>query len=416
MKQGPVTVRNPYTRVLRPVACRWLLLTLWTAAGAGAAEPWVALEQAAGGLGLTNRVAARDSVLLSQAPLTLRFRAGSRRLETSDALVWLHAAPLAPSPASADWLLAAVDLQTVIAPILTPTQGPPVRLRVMLDPGHGGEDGGAATPAADLLEKNFVLDLACRIGARLEDAGMEVGYTREEDTFRSLEERGRTAAVWRADAFVSLHANYAINHTAAGSETYVLPAAGQPATAGDSRFPVRPCAGNTNDQLNTTLGYQIHRHLPGRTPATDRGLRRARYQVLRQAPCPAVLVECGFLSNSGDAARLRSNWYRARLATAISDGILDYARRLPPVSVAITNLPPAELMTVSTNAPSLTPTNAVPLPARAPAPELAPQPEPDPTPEPGDAEPPAEPAQDGPPATRDDARSAATQRGRHTRP
>jgi len=134
------------------------------------------------------------------------------------------------------------------------------------------------------------------------------------------------AEVWRADAFVSLHANFAENRQAAGPETYVLPLAGYAATGGDQSYSQRPRNGNSNDVCNTLLGYSIHRRLPGRPGDGDRGLRRARFQVLRQAGCPAVLVEVGFLSNAVEARLLASGWFRDRLARAVADGVLDYAR------------------------------------------------------------------------------------------
>ena len=279
-------------------------------------------------LGCTGRVVNADSIDIGDGTNRVRLYPGLRRSEVNGSTVWLHAVA-EPAGISNLVVLDARDVREVLLPLLRP---PPARrlLRVMLDPGHGGEDSGAVSARPAIQEKDLVLDLALRIGRRLEAAGLAVGYTRRDDTFPSLETRTATAGAWRADAFVSLHANFAENRQAAGPETYVLPLAGYAATGSDQRLSQRPRNGNSNDVCNTRLGYSIHRRLPGRGGEADRGLRRARFQVLRQAGCPAVLVEVGFLSNAVEARLLASGWFRGRLARAVADGVLDYAR--PPAA------------------------------------------------------------------------------------
>lgn len=301
---------------------------------AGAARLWadepklVEFEQAVRDAGITGIYPLADGLLLTNGEHSLRFNLGSRQILADGATVWLHAAPVLPYKATNGWQVAQDDLDSVLLPILAASNRPPEKLRVMLDAGHGGEDGGASSYDGEVVEKDFTLDLVCRLGALLEDAGMEVAYTREDDITLTLGERTKLAAATNADIFVSIHANTAGNMLAAGSETYVLPCAGQDAT-GASTLSTRARAGNTNDFCNNILAYSIHRRLPGRTRGRDRGVRRARYQVLRDAQCPAVLVECGFLSNTGDVKRLKSNWYRGKFAEAVKDGIVDYASRIP---------------------------------------------------------------------------------------
>ena len=100
-------------------------------------------------------------------------------------------------------------------------------------------------------------------------------------------------------------------------------------TSGEKGVAAVARVGNANDRLNTILGYEIQRRMPGRLGEADRGLRHARFQVLRDTPCPAVLVEIGFLSNPTDSRNLSSNWYRDRIAFALADGVCAFSVRRP---------------------------------------------------------------------------------------
>lgn len=320
--------------------CLWLALAAVGATGGGEPVPLAALQQM---LGWSSCVERAETIDIGDGTNRLRFFPGMRRAELNGVAVWLNAVA---EPAGTSLVnLAAADVERVLLPLFSQPSREPAPLRVMLDPGHGGEDGGASSSAPHLLEKELVLDLALRIGARLETAGMAVGYTRTNDTFLTLSERTALAGAWRADVFVSLHANTAGNRLASGRETYVLPLAGHPPT-GAGTLSDRPRAGNGHDRHNTLLGYHIHRQIPGRSHSADRGLRRARFQVLRQAPCPAALIEVGFLSNGREAERLASGWYRERLADAVASGVLEYARHLaadaPGKATSPAPCPPAD--------------------------------------------------------------------------
>ncbi len=113
------------------------------------------------------------------------------------------------------------------------------------------------------------------------------------------------------------------NHLALGIESYILPAAGFSNTGDLAHGPTNACPGNHFDTANALLGFAIQRRCAPLS-AMDRGLKHARYYVLKEAPCPAVLIECGFLTNTNDAARLGDAAYRQKLADAITAGILDY--------------------------------------------------------------------------------------------
>lgn len=197
---------------------------------------------------------------------------------------------------------------------------------ILLDPGHGGMDGGAKG-LYGLLEKELTLDVARRVRARLAVAGLKVELTREDDRLIELDARSARAAARGASLFVSIHFNAATETESRGVETYVLPAAGFPPTAAvrsgiSNRYAATP--GNAFDAANAALGYQLQRHLVRVAGTQDRGLKRARFLVLRDAPCPAALVECGFLTNPVDAALIANPAHRQRLAEGIARGILEY--------------------------------------------------------------------------------------------
>lgn len=273
---------------------------------------------------------------------SLRVELDSRRMELDGVLVWL-AVPA--SRTNGAWRLHATDAARAIFPLMRPVAhlaaGREDLSAILLDPGHGGMDSGAVSPGG-LEEKDLTLKIARRVRDRLKAAGVRVLLTREDDTQVPLEERNRMAEAIRPAAFVSLHLNAAPSSGAQGVETYVLTPAGCASTnARDPEPSARyaAAAGNRRDGENAILGYAIQRRLVLETGAEDRGLRRARFHVLKNSTVPAALVECGFLSNGGEARRLGDDAYLATLARAIALGILDYrdqcvrARRLAPYLV-----------------------------------------------------------------------------------
>jgi N-acetylmuramoyl-L-alanine amidase len=208
---------------------------------------------------------------------------------------------------------------------------------VVLDPGHGGEDSGAVG-AQRVCEKKVALDVAARVAARLRDSGVVVRMTRTQDQTLPLYQRPACARRWGADLFVSMHLNSSRNDDAAGLETYIVPAAGYPSTS-STRADSRSCDGNRFDAQNALLAYYLQRGVLSTARIPDRGIKRARFEVLTEAPCPAALVECGFVSNRSEARRLRDAEYREALADGISRGILTYISRstpLPPLAPDIT--------------------------------------------------------------------------------
>ncbi|HIK33539.1 MAG TPA: N-acetylmuramoyl-L-alanine amidase [Oscillatoriales cyanobacterium M4454_W2019_049] len=180
------------------------------------------------------------------------------------------------------------------------------QILVVLDPGHGGNDPGAVG-IGGLNEVVIVDPIADRVAELLEANGVSAVLTRTEDIEVDLPPRVDLANRLDANLFVSIHAN-AIDMSRPdvnGIETYYF-----------------------NEGKN--LADIIHASLIDATGGPDRGVRTARFYVLRNTDMPAVLIEVGFVTGDYDAARLRDPDYRDLLAQAIARGILQYIERYCP--------------------------------------------------------------------------------------
>lgn len=227
-----------------------------------------------------------------------------------------------------------LDYERTVQPLLTPQvfarQTPPPVRRIMLDPGHGGKDPGTINRALKLQEKSLVLDLTARVERLLRAEGYEVLMTRRDDRFLSLDARGALANAQKADLFLSLHFNSAGSTSVEGVETYAFTPRDQPSTS-RSRLVAsdrRTYAANEQDVWNTLLGYHVQRELTGLPRAQDRGLKRARWDVLRDLECPGVLIESGFVSHPREGRDIGSAAYRQKIAEAIVAGVKAYEKRL----------------------------------------------------------------------------------------
>ncbi|BAU09633.1 cell wall hydrolase/autolysin [Leptolyngbya sp. NIES-3755] len=191
-------------------------------------------------------------------------------------------------------------------PTPTPVPRPPVpngRLVVVIDPGHGGPDPGAVG-IRGIQEKEIVLDISRRVQANLERSGITVVMTRNADIDLDLQPRVDIAQRANATVFVSIHAN-SISMSRPdvnGLETYYF-------------------------QSGLELARTIHRNVLQGTGIEDRGVRSARFFVLRRTTMPSVLVEVGFVTGRNDAARLSDSAYRQRMADSIARGVLEYLGR-----------------------------------------------------------------------------------------
>lgn len=213
------------------------------------------------------------------------------------------------------------DLTKLVEPVLRPH-----RLRnlgavrtIILDPGHGGHDRGAVSPFG--TESEFTLDVAYRVrDLLLKKRGFRIQLTRSDDTFISLEERTRIANRFRdSGLFVSIHFN-AGSGIGTGIETYLMAPRLVPSYNGDGAptlAELQQWRGNEHDPENMALATAMHSALLNRLPLNDRGIKRARFSVLRENLLPAVLVEGGFLSNADEARRISFPAYRQAMAEAI---------------------------------------------------------------------------------------------------
>lgn len=257
---------------------------------------------------------------------TVDIEGGSRKLTCNNVLIWLNSPCL---PDRGGWTLAKCDVSATLDPLLRPasaTSGP-IRI-VVLDPGHGGEDSGAVG-AGRVCEKKVTLDLASRVAAKLRDSGVVVRMTRTADVACALPDRTHSARRWGADLFVSIHLNSSRNRNASGVETYVLPAPGYPGTA-STRADWRTCPGNSFDAQNSLLAFCLQKGLLSQTGFPDRGVKRARFEVLTQAPCPAALVECCFVSHGSEGGKMKDPDRRDAVADGIARGIFTYISRTEP--------------------------------------------------------------------------------------
>lgn len=268
----------------------------------------------------------REELQLTNAASKLVFTVDSHRAEINGVTLYLSA-PAALHGGSL--FLSSLDLQTTVHPVLFPPKNTvrvPI-LTVCLDPGHGGKDPG--NEEGRRKEKDYTLLLARAVREVLTAAGLQVILTRSGDNFVPLSDRPETAKRRDADLFVSLHFNAALSEKdqVRGVEVYCLTPAGAGSTnARGESGDTAACAGNRFDEKNTLLAYQIQKALVRALPVEDRGVKRARFAVLRNARLPAVLVEAGFMSHPEESKRIFDPQYRRELARAVADGILAYKR------------------------------------------------------------------------------------------
>lgn len=220
-----------------------------------------------------------------------------------------RAGPAANPSAGSTAAIAVPPAQTTPPPVQTtpptipnvPTSG---RLVVVIDPGHGGRDPGAVG-IGGLQEKGIALSISQQVAAILAQQGIQVVMTRDGDYFIDLDPRVQLAERVDADLFVSIHAN-AINlsrQDVNGFEIYYHSDAG------------------------LRLARTIHNSVMQMLNPRDRGVRRARFYVLRNTSMPAVLVETGFVTGNIDVHNLTDPAWQQRMAEAIAQGILQHIQQ-----------------------------------------------------------------------------------------
>lgn len=171
---------------------------------------------------------------------------------------------------------------------------------VVIDPGHGGHDKGGQWGL--VYEKHLALDTATRLETELKKRGFRTVMTRRSDYFISLPERVRIADRHSDAIFVSVHYNYTWKQQVSGIETFYH--------SGQSH----------------ALAANVHSGMMSKVRVVNRGVKFARFYVIRNTSCPSILVECGFVSNAAERARMKTAWFRQSLAEGIADGIMRFRR------------------------------------------------------------------------------------------
>lgn len=210
-----------------------------------------------------------------------------------------------PSPVMHTYAVKPAPMLEVEHPVAPVKRELPIGPRtIIVDPGHGGKDPGTQGVSA-ITEKEFNLLLAAELNRALTQRGAKVVSTRTTDKFVTLEQRALVARRSRADLFVSIHADWIRKRHSTGATLYIA--------RSPSAKSIR--AADCIAAAFRAAGIKCN------------GIRRRDFRVLVEHPQPAVLIECGYMSNWADARQLNSAAYRTRLVDAITDGIATHFTR-----------------------------------------------------------------------------------------
>lgn len=171
---------------------------------------------------------------------------------------------------------------------------------VIIDPGHGGHDKGGQW--GRVYEKHLALDTSVRLESHLKKKGFNTVMTRRSDYFVSLPGRMSIANKHKNAIFISIHYNYTWKQHVSGIETFY------------------------HSQQSKKLAQDVHRGVISRVKVVDRGVKYARYYVIRNCSIPSILVEGGFVSNSNERNRMKTAWFRDAIARGIADGVQKFRR------------------------------------------------------------------------------------------
>jgi len=166
---------------------------------------------------------------------------------------------------------------------------------VVIDPGHGGQDSGAAASGLDEKDLNLAISLELMRLLRVEE--IPALLTREHDAFLSLEQRCEAADNSKAARFLSVHCNGSESQSAEGIEVFHAP----------------------DSEVGRKFAHSLHQEL-SKLGRVDRGVKPAGYYVLKHTRMPACLVECGFITNCGEAAWIKQ--HIVEIARALAQGII----------------------------------------------------------------------------------------------
>ena len=180
-------------------------------------------------------------------------------------------------------------------------QKPPIKNKVVIDPGHGGSDYGAIREGIN--EKDITLDMSQRVASILKSKGYKVSLTRADDSYLGLQERCDYTEVENPELFVSIHVNSPVATEPSGLETHYY------------------------HENSINLAEIIQKHLVKEIDSKDRGILKSKFYVINHTDVPAVLVETGFLSNADERAELITDKRKQATAKAIAEGIMEYLKK-----------------------------------------------------------------------------------------
>lgn len=170
---------------------------------------------------------------------------------------------------------------------------------IVIDPGHGGRDEGAAG-ANGTIEKDLTMNASLLLSEKLTTAGFNVVLTRASDEYVSLQDRAELAYIENADVFISLHFDSIEDSTVHGHTTYYY----------------------YDNEMK--LAETVHNHITNAINISDRGVRYGDYYVLRDNQQPSILLELGYLSNPAEEDIIKTNTYMDKITNAIEKGLVEY--------------------------------------------------------------------------------------------
>jgi N-acetylmuramoyl-L-alanine amidase len=324
--------RNPYARTLcSAFAFAFLLL----AGSASAASEWQVIKVGRWDYLTVDNIAkfygfpgpvqiVNKSIRLDNGRNQLEVTLDSREAIVNGARTWLCFPVIEHTDGR--YLVSRIDLAKTLEPQFRPHMIANLgRLTtVVIDPGHGGIEKGAASAYG--LEKEYALDVARQLKPLLEAKGLRVIMTRTGDEQVPLPERARIANNTKDSIFVSIHFNAASNTSASGLEIYSLTPRGAPSTQDSTLMAhfANMQNGTPVDAASLALSTSVYHSMLAHMPEFDRGIKRARFAVLRLTQVPSILVEGGFLSERQESRNIANPQWRTKLAQSIAVGIENY--------------------------------------------------------------------------------------------
>ncbi len=323
-------------------SAHFCFIALWLGCTPGIAREIVvngtryeALDTIAGSFGMKTRWVERGQRLELYSQWTsLVFHKRSRELLLNGERIFLG---FAVTESRGKWYLSVLDWNKTLKPLLTPqvfADAAPPLMTIVIDPGHGGKDPGAQNTSQGLKEKELTLAVSLRLKRALEQEGFRVYLTREGDRYIELANRTLLANKARGDLFISVHFNAVADASVEGYETYVYTPQNTPSTSRSSlsKGDRERARANLNDPWNTLVGFYMQRELLAALEGQDRGLRRARFAVLRNLDMPGVLLELGFVTHPPTASRLKTGAYLDAATRAIVKAVRTYQGTLNRIS------------------------------------------------------------------------------------